>query len=137
MAKDKNEQQDVFRERKRWVFLGLPWTFTVYHVREDMITIDRGLLSKQEDDCYMYKVADVHLDRSFFERMFGLGTITCFTGDTTDSKLIFKHIKHSREIKNYILEAADKERIRRRTVNMQGVGYHEDPIGGDVVDDIG
>ena len=127
---------DVFRERKRWVFLGLPWTFTVYHVREDMITIDKGLFSKQEDDCYMYKVSDVRLERSFFERIVGLGTVTCYTGDTTDAKLEFKHIRHAREIKNYILEAADKERIKRRTVNMQGIGYHNDSDGDGLPDDL-
>ena len=31
-------------ERKRWLFLGLPFTFTKYTVKEDMITVDEGLL---------------------------------------------------------------------------------------------
>ncbi len=114
---------DVFRERKRWAFLGLPWTFTVYHIREDMITIDRGFLNKQEDDCYMYKVTDVRLNTSLMERIFKLGTVTCFTGDVTDSNLVFKHIRNAKAIKDYILEKADSERIKRRTVNMQGIGY--------------
>ena len=48
-----------FKERKRWLFFGLPFTFTKYTVKEDMITIDRGLLRTEEDDCYMYKVQDV------------------------------------------------------------------------------
>ena len=52
-----------FKERKRWLFLGLPWTFTIYTVKDDMITIDRGFLNKQQDDCYMYKVQDVELIR--------------------------------------------------------------------------
>ena len=127
---------DVFRERKRWLFLGLPWTFTVYHVREDMITIDRGFLNKQEDDCYMYKVTDVRLNSSLMERMFKLGTVTCFTGDVTDSNLVFKHIRNAKAIKDYILEKADSERIKRRTVNMQGIGYGSNgDIDGDGVPD--
>ena len=127
---------DVFRERKRWVFLGLPWTFTVYHVREDMITIDRGFLNKQEDDCYMYKVTDVRLNTSLMERIFKLGTVTCYTGDVTDSNLVFKHIRNAKVIKDYILEKADSERIRRRTVNMQGIGYgNNGDIDGDGMPD--
>ena len=127
---------DVFRERKRWVFLGLPWTFTVYHVREDMITIDRGFLNKQEDDCYMYKVTDVRLNTSLMERIFKLGTVTCYTGDVTDSNLVFKHIRNAKAIKDYILEKADSERIRRRTVNMQGIGYgNNGDIDGDGMPD--
>ena len=127
---------DVFRERKRWLFLGLPWTFTVYHVREDMITIDRGFFNKQEDDCYMYKVTDVRLNTSLMERMFKLGTVTCFTGDVTDSNLVFKHIRNAKAIKDYILEKADSERIKRRTVNMQGIGYGSNgDIDGDGMPD--
>ena len=129
MADD--EKQDVFRERKRWLFLGLPWTFTVYHVRTDMITIDSGFLSKQEDDCYMYKVTDVRLNASFMERICKLGTVTCYTGDVTDSTLVFKHIRHARQVKDYILEQADRERIRRRTVNMQAIGYAADHMDAD------
>ncbi len=130
---------DVFRERKRWLFLGLPWTFTVYHVREDMITIDRGFFNKQEDDCYMYKVTDVRLNSSLMERMFKLGTVTCFTGDVTDSNLVFKHIRNAKAIKDYILEKADSERIKRRTVNMQGIGYgaNGDVDGDGIPDDLG
>ena len=37
-------------EKKRWVFLGLPWTFTKYTVKEDLITINTGFLSTQEND---------------------------------------------------------------------------------------
>lgn len=127
---------DVFRERKRWVFLGLPWTFTVYHVREDMITIDKGFLNKQEDDCYMYKVTDVRLNTTLMERLFKLGTVTCYTGDVTDSNLVFKHIRNAKAIKDYILEKADSERIKRRTVNMQGIGYGTNgDIDGDGIPD--
>ena len=52
----------VYKERKRWVFLGLPFTFTKYTVSDEMITINSGLLNSKEDDCYMYKVLDVRLE---------------------------------------------------------------------------
>ncbi len=109
-------------ERKRWLLFGLPFTFTKYTVREDMLTIDTGFFTKNENDCYMYKVQDVQLHASLIERMAGLGTITCYTGDTTDPKLELRHIKHSKEIKNFILEASERARIKRRTMNMLNIG---------------
>ncbi len=119
----KVQDEDVkFVERKRWTFFGLPFTFTKYIIKDDMITIDQGFLKKVENDCYMYKVQDVELTASLAERMFGMGTITCFTGDTTHPKLILLHIKHSREIKNYILEASEAARMRRRTLNTLDIG---------------
>lgn len=111
-----------FTERKRWLFFGLPFTFTKYAIREDMITIDTGLLRTVENDCYMYKVQDVQHSATLAEKMFGLGTVTCFTGDTTHPQLILSHIKHSKQIKEYILDQSEKARIKRRTVNMLDIG---------------
>lgn len=111
-----------FRERKRWVFFGLPFTFTVYIIKEDMITVDRGLLKVTEDDCYMYKVVDVRYSATLFERIFGLGTISCYTGDTTDKELRIEHIKNAHAIKDFILEASEAARLKRRTLNTLDIG---------------
>ena len=114
-----------FRERKRWVFLGLPFTFTVYTVKEDLITVQKGFLNKKENDCYMYKVQDVELLESLPQRIFGLGTVRCFTGDTTSPTLLIQNVKNARSVKNFILEASEKARRRRRTMNMLDIGAEE------------
>ena len=111
-----------FKERKRWAFFGLPFTFTVYTVKENVITVVTGFLNKEENDCYMYKVQDVTLKTSFFERIFGLGTIVCYTGDTTNPQLIIQHVKKSREMKQFILEQSEIERRKRRTMNTLDIG---------------
>ena len=49
----KEEVHMEFVERKRWVFFGLPFTFTKYTIKEDVITINSGLLKTIENDCYM------------------------------------------------------------------------------------
>lgn len=114
-----------FIERKRWVFLGLPFTFTKYFIKDDMITFRAGLFKTLENDCYMYKVQDVQLSRTLGEKLVKLGTITCFTGDTTNPTLIIKHVRRSREIKEFILRASEEARLKRRTVNMLDIGTGE------------
>lgn len=111
-----------FVERKRWLFLGLPFTFTKYTIKEDIITIDTGLFKTVENDCYMYKVQDVQHSATLIEKMFRLGTVVCFTGDTTHPQLILEHIKNSRTIKDFILEQSEQARLKRRTVNMLDIG---------------
>lgn len=111
-----------FVERKRWLFLGLPFTFTKYTVKEDMITIAEGLFKTVENDCYMYKVQDVEHSASLIEKMFKLGTVTCFTGDVTHPHLVLTHIKHSKVLKEFILRQSEEERLKRRTVNMLDIG---------------
>ena len=114
-------------ERKRWLFLGLPWTFTKYTIEDSMLTVDTGLLKTVENDCYMYKVQDVRLETSIIEKLFGLGTVICYTGDTTDKEIVLRHIRHSKEIKNYILGKSEEERRKRRTLNTLDIG-----VSGDV-----
>lgn len=114
-----------FVEKKRWLFLGLPLTFTKYTVKEDMITVDTGILTKVENDCYMYKVQDVEHTASFWERLVGLGTVICYTGDTTHPKLFIEHIRNSKAIKEFILRESEEARLKRRTVNMLDIGSGE------------
>ena len=115
----------TYKEKKRSMFLGLPWTFTTYTVTDEFISIDSGLLNKVENDCYMYKVQDVEHTASIWERMVGLGTIVCYTGDTTHPKLLIEHIRNSKAIKEFILKESEEARLKRRTVNMLDIGSGE------------
>lgn len=111
-----------FTERKRLLFFGLPWTFTKYSVKEDILTINTGLIRQVENDCYMYKIQDVKLVTTIMERIFGLGTIICYTGDTTHPEICLVHIKHSKEVKDFILEQSEEARMKRRTLNTVDIG---------------
>lgn len=114
-----------FVERKRWLFLGLPFTFTKYTIQDDMITITAGLFKTVENDCYMYKIQDVEHSASLMEKMFKMGTITCFTGDTTHPTLKLIHIRNSKAIKEFLLRQSEEARLKRRTVNMLDIGSGE------------
>lgn len=120
--KRKEGENMQYQERKRWVFLGLPFTFTKYTVGEEVITINSGFLSTSENDCYMYKVQDVELQASLMERICGLGTIVCYTGDTTHPTLRIEHIRNAKEIKDYILKISEEARRKRRTLNTLDIG---------------
>ena len=116
-----------FIERKRLLFFGLPWTFTKYTVREEMITVNTGLLSTKENDCYMYKVQDVELSATLWERIFKMGTVICYTGDTTNTKLYIEYVRNAKSIKDFILEASEEARRKRRTMNTLRIDADMDP----------
>lgn len=112
---------DKFVEKKRSLFFGLPLSFTTYRIDEELIYRKEGLLNLKEDDCYLYKIQDVTLTRSLFERMFGLSTIICHTGDTTDPILTLSHIRNGEEIKKYLVKTSDDGRLKRRTINTLNI----------------
>ncbi len=126
-----------YSERSRWLLFGLPFTFTKYELRDNDFTIIKGFFTVRENDCYMYKISDVEITRTLLQRMAGLSTITLFTSDVTDRTITMKNIKHGREIKDFILQASEAARIRRKTVSMQNIGFGADDIHDvDEIDDL-
>lgn len=111
----------MFVEKKRTKFLGLPWCFTTYSITEEKVNIKRGFLTVVEDEAYMYKIQDVRLKKTPFERMFKLGTIVCFTGDNTHPELRIEQIKNATQIKDFILRASEEARLKRRTIHTMDI----------------
>jgi uncharacterized membrane protein YdbT with pleckstrin-like domain len=111
----------AFVEKKRWLFLGLPFTFTKYTVTEEQITINSGFFTRIENDCYMYKIQDTVLSVSLFQRIFGIATVVCKTSDVTHGQLVLKNIKNAKAIKDFIVECSEEQRLKRRTINTLNI----------------
>jgi len=111
-------------EKKRTKWFGLPICFTTYTIDEETINIRSGLVNITENDTYLYKVNDVKLTMSMVERIFKLGTVICYTGDTTDPVLRLTHIKHAKDVKEYILKMSEEARIRKRTITTMDIDDH-------------
>ncbi len=126
------DEVPVFTERKRLLFFGLPWTFTKYLLKDEILTTSRGFFNTVINDCYMYKIVDVQLEKSLLEKMLGLGTVVCYTSDTTDKVLKIIHVKHAEQIKNFILEKSEKMRMKRRTLTTMSLNSDTSDV-----DDIG
>lgn len=124
---------EKYIEKKRSLFFGLALSFTTYVITDELLTIKEGFFTLKENDCYLYKIQDVTLTRTLLERMFGLSTVTCYTGDTTNPQLILKHIKNGSEIKSYLLKTSDEARLKRRTINTLNISA--DDLDDDGVDD--
>ena len=114
-----------YKERKRTKLFALPLYFTKYTINEDKLSITSGFLNITVDDAFMYKIQDVRLTKSFLERIFKIGTITCYTGDTTHPELKIEQIKNASKIKDFILEASEEARRKRRTMHTLDIDVDE------------
>ncbi|MBR3934982.1 MAG: PH domain-containing protein [Oscillospiraceae bacterium] len=119
----------AFVEKKRWTFLGLPLTFTKYTITEEQITINSGLFTRIENDCYMYKIQDTVLSVSLIQRIFGIATVICKTSDVTHGQLVLKNIKNAKAIKDFIVECSEEQRMKRRTINTLNI---DADVDGDI-----
>lgn len=114
MSEAEREEKFEVEERKRWLFFGLPFTFTTYILSNKKLTIRSGLLSTTEEDVLLYRIMDTTLRRSLGQKIFGLGSIWVASSDQSTPELVIKNIRNVREFKEDLDNQVESERIRMR-----------------------
>ena len=104
-----NEKTIVWRDRKRTIF-GLPWSFTVYELTEEKLYVETGFFSKKEEEVRLYRIMDLTLNRSFWQRIFRVGTIHCCTADKSTPEFDIKCVKRPKEIKEMLSDMIESQR---------------------------
>ncbi len=99
----------IWQDRKR-TFLGLPLSFTKYMLTEDRLFVEKGFLNSVLDEEKLYRVRDVRVTRSLGQKIFGLGTLTVFSADASNSETVLESIKHPIEVKEELVELVDAAR---------------------------
>ena len=102
----------LWSDRKRGIF-GLPWTFTKYELTEEKLLIKKGLLRQTEEEIRLYRIMDLSLRRSLFERIEGIGTIHCCSADRSSPEFQIKRVRNPRHVKDLISDLVEKQRIAR------------------------
>lgn len=118
----------LWSDRKRTLF-GLPLSFTKYSLTEERLIIETGFLNKREDEVRLYRITDVSLRRSFGQRLFGVGTIHCCSGDKTLGDFDVLNVKKSRDVKELLSDSVEQQRDAKRVTSREfidGVDHFED-----------
>ena len=108
----------VWTDRKRIIF-GLPWTFTKYTLTREKLLVETGILNKDQEEIRLYRIMDMTLKRSFWQRLFGLGTIHCCTADKTAPELDIKWIPDSANVKELLSDLVEAERMEKRVSSRE------------------
>ena len=118
-------QNIVWQDRKRILF-GLPFTFTTYHLTPEKLLIRSGILNTQEEEIRLYRIMDVTLRRSLWERLFGLGTIHCCSADKSTPEFDIRWIPHSADVKEQLSNMIETERENKRVSSREFMADESD-----------
>lgn len=116
----------LWKDRKR--ILGMPISFTRYIVDEDRLTLKIGLLNTQVNDVLLYRILDVKMTQSLWQKLFAVGTITLYTADKSQDQLQLKNIKHPEKVRRYLGQLIEQERESRRLVGRELYGVAADGV---------
>ena len=120
------EDSVVLKERKRITFFGLPFSFTKYVLKSNKLVVRTGFFTTTEDEILLYRIMDTSLRRTFWQKIFGLGTIRVVSSDKSLPDFEIKNIRHYRNFKDELSDRIDKERVRMRTRTNEMVGFGND-----------
>lgn len=119
-----------WKERRRWLFFGLPFTFTTYTLTPKKLELQTGLLTTTVNDILLYRVMDTTLRRSLLQKLFGLGSVLVLSSDKTNPELCVHNIRGAKDFKEALDEQVERERLRMRfrTGEYIDIGNDEDNL---------
>ena len=102
----------LWKDRKR--YMGMPVSFTKYSLGEDRLFCETGFFNSQYEEIILYRVKDISLKRTLWQKIFGMGSVYIVSTDVSLPNLVLKNIKKSFEVKELIHSQVEKVKIARR-----------------------
>ena len=118
-----NQVEYLWNDRRRR--LGMPLSFTRYALSRDRLFLQTGLVNAKFEEVLLYRVRDISLRISLWQRIFGVGTITVQSSDKTMPSMELRNIKAPQEVKELIHQTVEQLKIERRMRVGEVISYED------------
>ena len=108
-----NQNDIIWTDKKRTLF-GLPLSFTRYTLTKEKLIITVKFLAVHEEEIRLYRIMDVTLKQSLFQRIFGVGTIHCCSSDTSTPEFDITSVKMPKKVRDILSDTVENERLERK-----------------------
>lgn len=102
----------IWTDRRRR--MGMPLSFTRYALSDDRLFLSVGFFSVKDEEVLLYRVRDISVTRTLWQRLFGMGTVTVSSSDKSTPTIVLQNIKDPLEVKELIHENVEETKIKRR-----------------------
>lgn len=106
----------MWRDRKRWA--GLPLSFTRYFLIEKpnqwvKVFTSVGLFNTTDEELYVFRIFDITVEQTFFNKIFNEGTIILHVNDESSDKIVLKRVLNPFKVKEMLSDYVEFDRRRR------------------------
>ena len=103
----------IWKDRKR--YLGMPLSFTRYYLIKNgdvwfKTFRDVGLLSTHIEEVNLYRMYDISLYQSFWDKIFGTGTVVLYSNDERAPELVLKSIAKPFQVRDMFSQLIEEQR---------------------------
>ncbi|MCX7773129.1 MAG: PH domain-containing protein, partial [Clostridia bacterium] len=107
-------------------------SFTRYAIRDQRLFYSKGFFNTTEDELLLYRILDIKLDRTFGDKLVGVGSITLFTADKTNPELKLIRIKKPKDVRDLISKLVEEERVRLNIRGKELYGVSDNDLKQDI-----
>lgn len=125
-------EETVWMDRKRVTIFALPISFTKYELTATRLVVNQGLINVKEEEIMLYRVRDMSLTQSVFERINNTGTIYITSTDATAPIAHLTHIKDPHKVKTLLSHLVEQCRTKQRVRTTELMDHDTDE---DLMDD--
>lgn len=101
----------VWQDRKR--HLGLPISFTSYQLSMERLFRKTGFFVVRYEQTMLYRVQDIRVSMTLWQRFFGVGTVTVISNDKSMPDLELKNIQNPMYVKEMIHRLVEAIRTQK------------------------
>lgn len=114
----------IWKDRKR--FMGMPLSFTRYAISEDRLFQSVGFMNVKDEEVVLYRIRDISVTRTLWQRLFGMGTVTVASSDKSTPTLLLKNVKDPMDVKEILHQQVEEVKLRRRVRVGEIMGSMDD-----------
>jgi uncharacterized membrane protein YdbT with pleckstrin-like domain len=110
----------LWSDRKR--YLGMPISFTRYALSEDRLFTSIGLLNIKDEQLVLYRVRDINVRRTLWQRFFGVGSVTVLSTDTSTPQVTLESVRNPMDVKELLHRQVEESKKKNKGLVSELVG---------------
>lgn len=99
-----------------WIF---PASFTKYTINEKAIIVKTGVLNTKEEQVILFRITDISLRKTLFNRIFSVGTLLVQSDDRTIPNLRIAKIKKPEALRDLLNDTIEKARRKNMVISRE------------------
>lgn len=132
MRKNKNVSlSDVVFMTEEWSdkkrYFGAPISFTYYSVADGRLYIKKGLLVTHYDEVMLFRIYDIKMVETLWQKLFKVGTVIVYTSDASSTRKIVRliNIKMPLMFRDFLSRKVEAAREEKGIQGAEFIG----PVG--------
>ena len=107
-------------DKKR--YFGLPISFTYYSIADGRLYVKRGLLATHYDEIMLFRIYDIKMVETLWQKLFGVGTVVVYTSDASSPQKVVRliNIKEPLKVRDLLSRRVE---VAREEKGIQGAEF--------------